>query len=68
MVAAADKSRTGSEDYGVYDDAKTYYASDERHHNRFGSRTRTYSQVCPKALTPSFIGSRVSNSLNRTVF
>ncbi|KAG6019475.1 hypothetical protein E4U41_003215 [Claviceps citrina] len=34
-----------SEDYGVYDDAKTYYATEERHHhNRFGARTRTYSQ------------------------
>jgi alpha,alpha-trehalase len=35
----------GSEDFGVFDDAKTYYASDERHTNRFGPRTRTYSQV-----------------------
>lgn len=33
----------GSEDYGVYDDAKTYYASDERH-QKYGARTRTYSQ------------------------
>ena len=33
-----------SDDFGVYDDAKTYYAED-RHHNRYGTRTRTYSQV-----------------------
>ncbi|EFX01557.1 neutral trehalase [Grosmannia clavigera kw1407] len=37
--------RSGSEDYGAYDDAKTYYTSDERHMNtRAGARTRTYSQ------------------------
>jgi alpha,alpha-trehalase len=35
----------GSEEYGVFDDAKTYYASEERHSNRYGVRTRTYSQV-----------------------
>ncbi|KAL6908918.1 glycoside hydrolase family 37 protein [Trichoderma evansii] len=34
----------GSEEYGVFDDAKTYYASEERHSNRYGVRTRTYSQ------------------------
>ncbi|KAM3514617.1 hypothetical protein MY11210_001723 [Beauveria gryllotalpidicola] len=34
----------GSEDFGVFDDAKTYYASDERHTGRFANRTRTYSQ------------------------
>lgn len=34
-----------SEDYGVFDDAKTYYASEDRHTNRYGGRTRTYSQV-----------------------
>ncbi|KAI9900162.1 hypothetical protein N3K66_004424 [Trichothecium roseum] len=33
----------GSEDFGVYDDAKTYYAED-RHAARAGTRTRTYSQ------------------------
>ncbi|KFH45862.1 Neutral trehalase-like protein [Hapsidospora chrysogenum ATCC 11550] len=33
-----------ADDYGVYDDAKTYYASDDRHNNRHGARTRTYSQ------------------------
>lgn len=41
MAGAAHRTR-GSEDYGVYDDAKTYYA-DERH-NKAGARTRTYSQ------------------------
>ncbi|CAH0026455.1 unnamed protein product [Clonostachys rhizophaga] len=34
----------GSDEYNVYDDAKTYYGSADRHNNRFGSRTRTYSQ------------------------
>ncbi|VUC33571.1 unnamed protein product [Clonostachys rosea] len=34
----------GSEEYNVYDDAKTYYGSADRHNNRFGTRTRTYSQ------------------------
>lgn len=38
------RART-SEDYGVYDDAKTYYATEDRHHSRYGARTRTYSQV-----------------------
>ncbi len=39
--------RMGSiDDYGVYDDAKTYYTADDRHMNsRAGPRTRTYSQV-----------------------
>jgi alpha,alpha-trehalase len=38
--------RQGSaDDVGVYDDAKTYYASNERHTNtRAGPRQRTYSQ------------------------
>ncbi|KAK5662719.1 hypothetical protein OQA88_6125 [Cercophora sp. LCS_1] len=41
---AAPKSR-GSVDEGVFDDAKTYYTTDERHINyRAGPRTRTYSQ------------------------
>ncbi|KAK3351799.1 trehalase-domain-containing protein [Neurospora tetraspora] len=32
-------------DYNVYDDAKTYYTTEDRHHNhRAGARTRTYSQ------------------------
>jgi alpha,alpha-trehalase len=34
----------GSDDLGVYDDAKSYY-TEERHQNRAGPRTRTYSQV-----------------------
>ncbi|WZH43486.1 trehalase-domain-containing protein [Fusarium acuminatum] len=33
----------GSDDMGVYDDAKSYY-TEERHQNRAGPRTRTYSQ------------------------
>ncbi|KAH6665892.1 neutral trehalase [Plectosphaerella plurivora] len=33
-----------NDDHGVFDDAKTYYTSDERHANKFGVRTRTYSQ------------------------
>lgn len=34
------------DDYNVYDDAKTYYTTEDRHHNyRAGARTRTYSQV-----------------------
>jgi hypothetical protein len=40
-----------SDEFGVFDDAKTYYQSEERHHNRYGPRTRTYSQV--RALSPS---------------
>lgn len=48
MTTTAGPPQAGSEDYGVYDDAKTYYTSEERHNNRFGSRTRTYSQVCPR--------------------
>ncbi len=35
----------GSDDFGVFDDAKTYYASDERHTGRYANRTRTYSQA-----------------------
>ncbi|KAM4066071.1 trehalase domain-containing protein [Hirsutella rhossiliensis] len=44
MASTVNHRSSGSEDYGVYDDAKTYYASDERHTRRFGLRTRTYSQ------------------------
>ncbi|ROT34622.1 trehalase [Sodiomyces alkalinus F11] len=33
-----------SDDHGVYDDARTYYTSEERHVNKAGSRMRTYSQ------------------------
>ncbi|GJC98458.1 neutral trehalase [Colletotrichum higginsianum] len=41
------RPRGSSEDHGagVFDDAKTYYTSEERHVNRAGPRTRTYSQV-----------------------
>lgn len=45
MAEAMNHRQRSSEDYGVYDDAKTYYMTEERHHNRFGARTRTYSQV-----------------------
>ncbi|RYP69649.1 hypothetical protein DL770_008194 [Monosporascus sp. CRB-9-2] len=34
----------GSEDFGVYDDARTYYTSDDRHANQRHRRTRTFSQ------------------------
>lgn len=45
-MAGTTKHRSrGSDDYGVYDDAKTYYASDDRHDKRHGVRTRAYSQV-----------------------
>lgn len=46
MADSTDKTPKADE-YGVFDDAKTYYASEERHQNRFGPRTRTYSQVRP---------------------
>lgn len=45
MASTVNRRSRGSEDFGVFDDAKTYYASDERHTRRFGLRTRTYSQV-----------------------
>jgi hypothetical protein len=45
MQGTSNHRARGSDDYGVYDDAKTYYASEERHSNRYGVRTRTYSQV-----------------------
>lgn len=45
MSSASGHRSRGSDDYGVFDDAKTYYASEERHSNRYGTRTRTYSQV-----------------------
>lgn len=39
------RSRGSIDDLNVYDDARTYYTSDERHINvRSGARTRTYSQ------------------------
>ncbi|KAM0333084.1 hypothetical protein ACHAQA_001742 [Verticillium albo-atrum] len=37
------RNRGSSDDNGIFDDAKTYYTS-ERHNNRAGPRTRTYSQ------------------------
>lgn len=45
----------GSEDFGVYDDAKTYYAED-RHAARAGTRTRTYSQVTAPTHSQASIG------------
>jgi alpha,alpha-trehalase len=44
MATPSNNTPRASEDYGVYDDAKTYYASEERHQDRY-ARTRTYSQV-----------------------
>ncbi len=39
------RGRSSTDDSNVYDDARTYYASEERHTNlRAGARTRTYSQ------------------------
>lgn len=39
------QSRGSTDDYSAFDDAKTYYTSEERHINtRSGVRTRTYSQ------------------------
>ncbi|KAL8404134.1 hypothetical protein RB594_009120 [Gaeumannomyces avenae] len=39
------RSRGSMDDHNVFDDAKTYYTSDDRHVNlRAGPRTRTYSQ------------------------
>ncbi|EHA52473.1 alpha,alpha-trehalase nth1 [Pyricularia oryzae] len=46
MSEAPQARRVGSvDDHSVYDDAKTYYTSEERHNNsRSGPRQRTYSQ------------------------
>ncbi|KAL3953086.1 hypothetical protein ACCO45_013029 [Purpureocillium lilacinum] len=44
MASTSNHRTRGSDDFGVFDDAKTYYASEERHTNRFGARTRTFSQ------------------------
>lgn len=41
-----DGVREGSVDFGVFDDAKTYYTSDARHGDRLNKRNRTLSQVC----------------------
>jgi alpha,alpha-trehalase len=48
MAAPSGHQPRGSDDLGVFDDAKSYY-TEERHMNRAGPRTRTYSQVsiCP---------------------
>ncbi|KAI5462591.1 trehalase-domain-containing protein [Mariannaea sp. PMI_226] len=43
MATSSNHRNRGSEDFGVYDDAKTYY-SEERHTRNFAHRTRTYSQ------------------------
>lgn len=40
-----DDSFGSHDDFGVFDDAKTYYSSDKRHRDRFQNRTRTFSQV-----------------------
>lgn len=41
------RTRGASNEFGVFDDARTYYTAEERHrNNRAGPRTRTYSQVC----------------------
>ncbi|KAJ6443326.1 neutral trehalase [Purpureocillium lavendulum] len=44
MASTSNHRSRGSDDFGIFDDAKTYYASEERHTNRFGARTRTFSQ------------------------
>jgi hypothetical protein len=44
MAAPSGHRSRGSDDLGVFDDAKSYY-TEERHQNRAGPRTRTYSQV-----------------------
>lgn len=44
MAAPSNHRSRGSDDLGVFDDAKSYYTA-ERHQNRAGPRTRTYSQV-----------------------
>jgi len=39
------RSRGSADDFSAFDDARTYYTSEERHTNlRAGARTRTYSQ------------------------
>ncbi|KAH6899676.1 family 37 glycoside hydrolase [Thelonectria olida] len=43
MTTPSNHRTRGSDDFGVYDDAKTYYA-EERHSRNIGPRTRTYSQ------------------------
>ncbi|KAF4455682.1 Neutral trehalase [Fusarium austroafricanum] len=43
MAAPSGHQSRGSDDLGVFDDAKSYY-TEERHMNRAGPRTRTYSQ------------------------
>jgi hypothetical protein len=35
----------GPDEFGVYDDAATYYRSEARHGGRYHNRSRTYSQV-----------------------
>lgn len=46
------RTRGSVDEYAnVFDDARTYYTSDERHMNsRAGARTRTYSQVIDSSL------------------
>jgi hypothetical protein len=48
----------------VFDDAKTYYTSDERHLNtRAGARTRTYSQVNADSLALTACLDKVADHL-----
>jgi len=60
--------RGSIDDQGVFDDAKTYYTTEERHQNtRAGPRTRTYSQVRKIPATDikqhQLLTQRVQNSL-----
>lgn len=44
-MASPGPRKDSGDDFGVFDDARTYYTTDERHMNtRGGVRTRTYSQ------------------------
>ncbi|ODA83383.1 hypothetical protein RJ55_01897 [Drechmeria coniospora] len=44
MAPTAHRLERRSDDLGIYDDAKTYYSSDERHATSSGARSRTLSQ------------------------
>lgn len=45
MTTPQNHRTRGSDDLGIYDDAKTYYAEERHNQYRAGPRTRTYSQV-----------------------
>jgi hypothetical protein len=48
------RTRGSTDDFNVYDDARTYYTAEERHrNNRAGPRTRTYSQVASQLVLRS---------------